>query len=224
MRLLLLGPPASGKGTQAKKLLQHYGWPQISTGDIFRHAYQQKSELGIQAHDNYWGKGLLVPDEITNTLAFQRLQKNDGQNGYILDGYPRTIGQAQALETFFQEQQELKGLKAVRKLDRAIYFACSEEVLVGRATSRLICKDCGTIYGQEILPQQEGHCDRCPGMVYRRADDQEEVVRERLREYQRQTAPLIGFYQHKGLLTEINAGLNVEQVFSRLQQIIEWRC
>lgn len=221
--ILFLGPPASGKGTQAKRLAQQYGWPHISTGDIFRQAYQQKTELGVRAHDNYWGKGLLVPDEMTNALAFERLQKNDCQNGYILDGYPRTLGQAQALEIFFQEQPEQKGLAAVRKLDRAIYFACPEEVLIRRATSRRICQGCGAIYGQEILPQQEEHCDLCPGMVYRRADDQEEVVRERLREYQRQTAPLTGFYQHKGLLIEMNATLNVEQVFSRLQEIIERR-
>ncbi len=126
--IILFGPPAAGKGTQAKKLSEHYHWPHLSTGDMFRDAYTRKTSLGIYAHDQYWSKGILVPDAITNQLAFERLQNEDCRNGFFLDGYPRTLGQAEALEKYLTKHQ--------RSIDGVLNFICDNETVVMRATSR----------------------------------------------------------------------------------------
>ena len=210
--ILLLGPPAAGKGTQAKKLSSWYHWPHISTVDIFRQAYQQQTALGVEAHDTYWGKGLLVPDEVTNKLAFERLNQDDCLQGFILDGYPRTIGQGLALEQYLDASQ--------RALDRVLYFFCPDEILMTRATSRRTCQSCGEIYGGDSVPQQPGVC-HCSSQLYQRADDREEVVRERLLEYQRKTAPLLNFYQTKGIVSPIDASSSIELVFTAAKGIVE---
>ena len=204
--LLFLGPPASGKGTQAKKVASQYGWPHISTGDMFRAASAQGTALGKEAHDLYWGKGHLVPDEITNTLAFERLEQDDCKKGYILDGYPRTLGQATALDHFF-----LQGRKG---LDAVIFFDCSEDVLIKRADSRRVCRSCGAIYGAGTTVCQ------CRGELYQRPDDYPKIVRERLGEYLLKTSCLLEFYRKLGLLREIDASKSEHDVFGDICKLI----
>ncbi len=208
--LLFLGPPASGKGTQAKKVSSQYGWPHISTGDMFRAAYAQRTALGKEAHDTYWRKGLLVPDEITNTLAFERLKQDDCKEGYILDGYPRTLGQATALNHFF-----LQGKKEGRQgLDAVIFFDCSEEVLIERAASRRVCRACGAIYKSGTAVCQ------CLGELYQRPDDYPKIVRERLGEYILKTSCLLEFYRKFGLLREIDATQSEPDVLRDICKLI----
>ena len=211
--LLFLGPPLAGKGTQAKRLSERYGWPQISTGDLFRQAYARKTLLGIQANTLYWGKGNLVPDNLTNQIAFERLTQEDCKKGYILDGYPRTVGQATALESFHSQQGG--------GLDAVIYFNCPERMLVERASSRLVCPGCGMIYGKGSLFPSGGVCGRCQGQIAPRSDDREEIIGERLREYQQKTAPLLPFYQHyHQLVHEINAAWPILEVSLEIEKIL----
>ncbi len=210
---LFLGPPGAGKGTLAKKLSARHGWPHISTGDMFRQAYASKRVLGIRAHDDYWGKGYLVPDGLTNELAFERLRQDDCSKGFILDGYPRTIAQAEALD--HQLQREGKSLEEV------IYFACPSEVLVKRLANRLTCHDCQSIYGLEMRPQKESVCDSCHGELYQRPDDNEEAVRIRLNEYQRKTAPLLGYYAERGLVRTLDASLSVEKAEEEMEKLLQ---
>ncbi len=239
LNLILLGPPGSGKGTQAERISSAYNLPHISTGNIFREAYERKTELGIRAKEEYWGEGFLVPDDITNQLAFERLQQEDCAKGFILDGYPRTIPQAEALERFLagqfsgrqppelsgkrlQEQPSDGGWEAAGKgkqeirgqgIDLALYFSCREETLVSRAAARRMCRGCKAIYGLARMPAQPGRCEDCHGELYRRDDDSPAVVRERLGEYQRKTAPLLEFYRLRGLVKEVDAERSADDVF-----------
>lgn len=212
LNFLIFGPPGAGKGTQAQKISKRYAIPHISTGTIFREAYAQKTDLGREAHDAYWGKGLLVPDELTNKLALVRLQHDDCRTGFILDGYPRTERQADALQKFLSE----KG----KSIDHVLYLKCAEEILIGRIATRFVCRDCNTAYGMEVLPKNKGKCDICPGELYQRLDDGADKIGTRIQEYATKTAPLLEFYQQQGLLKEIDGARHVGEVFEGIEGII----
>lgn len=214
-RLVFLGPPGVGKGTQAKKLSERYGLLQISTGDILREAVQQETPLGVQAQ-SYLKSGKLVPDEIVIGIIGERLKKTSGHlnAGYILDGFPRTVPQAEALD---------KMLKSERvSLDKVLSFSLDETELIHRLSGRRSCPNCHTIYHTEFKPPKKaGVCDRCQVALVMREDDKPETVRERLKVYDRQTAPLLDYYRKKGLLVEVNAEGTVEEVLKRVLQAIE---
>lgn len=212
LNLIIFGPPGAGKGTQAAKISMHYAISHISTGNIFREAYAQKSDLGREAHDMYWGQGLLVPDEITSKLALARLEQDDCQQGFILDGYPRTEGQADALQKFLTEK--------VKSIDHVLHLHCAEEILIGRIATRYVCQDCSTTYGIEILPKVEGKCDNCSGELYQRLDDDADKIGTRIQEYVTKTAPLLKFYQQLKLLKEIDGARHVEEVFKEIERIL----
>ncbi len=212
MNLILLGPPGAGKGTQAAMLRKEYGIPHISTGNMFREAYAAGSELGVTAYEQYWKDGHLVPDELTNELAFERLRRDDSRNGFILDGYPRTLGQAGALEQFLRAEG--------KRLDAVIYFSADEKALVARAAARRICRKCQAVYGL-AKPSLSGACV-CGGELYLRDDDKPEVVRDRLQEYTDKTAPLLEFYE--GKLREITTGeKGAEEVFREVLDSLDYR-
>jgi len=212
LNILIFGPPGSGKGTQAAKISAEYGIPHISTGNIFREAYAQRTALGVEAHDTYWCKGILVPDDVTNRLAFERLQQGDCDAGFILDGYPRTQGQANHLQGFLSSEG--------KSIDHVLYLKCAQEMLVGRIATRFICQDCNATYGMDVLPKMEGKCDICPGELYHRLDDAADKIETRITEYLTKTAPLLDFYQQQGLLREIDGARHVEQVFEEIEKII----
>lgn len=213
LNLLIFGPPGAGKGTQAQKISAQYDIPHISTGTIFRQAYAQGSDLGREAHDVYWGKGILVPDDVTNKLAFARLQQDDCQQGFILDGYPRTQGQADNLQEFLSSEG--------KSIDRVLYLKCAQEMLVGRIATRFVCQDCNATYGMEVLPKEKGKCDVCPGELYQRLDDGADKIGTRIQEYLMKTAPLLQFYQQQGLLREIDGARHVEEVFKEIEKILK---
>ncbi len=212
----MFGAPAAGKGTMAKKVSTEYGWPHISTGDIFRSAYEQGTPMGVEAYDKYWGQGHLVPDELTNGLAFERIRQEDCLNGFVLDGYPRTIGQGFALDEFIAKEK--------REIDIVIHLTCQRNLLLKRATGRRQCRDCGTIYGGGIVPKDAGYCDNCSGELYQRKDDTRKIVGERLKVYREQTAPLLRFYEMLNLVAKTDASLPMEKVFTSIQKIIESEC
>ncbi|MDO8656972.1 MAG: adenylate kinase [Nanoarchaeota archaeon] len=213
LNLLIFGPPGSGKGTQAAKISAEYRIPHISTGTIFREAYAQKTDLGIEVRERYWGRGILVPDDVTNTLAFARLQQDDCQQGFILDGYPRTQGQADNLQEFLSSEG--------KSIDHVLYLKCAQEMLVGRIATRFVCQDCNATYGMEVLPKEKGKCDVCPGELYHRLDDAEDKIGTRITEYLTKTAPLLDFYQQQGLLREIDGAQHVEDVFEEIERILK---
>ncbi len=204
MRLVLLGSPGAGKGTQAKFIQERFGIPQISTGDILRKTVSDHTILGNKA-SGYIQEGKLVPDDLILDMITERLSADDCAKGYILDGFPRTVPQALGLETW------LKGLPS--QLDRVLYFNVPEEVLIQRLEGRRTCRDCGTLYHLVFNPpRQAGICDDCDGELYQREDDQEEIIRRRLETYKVQTAPLIEHYRVRDLLTEINGDGRVESI------------
>ena len=190
MRLILLGPPGVGKGTQAKILIKQYNVPQISTGDILRESVKNQTELGQKAKA-YMDKGDLVPDDIIVALIQERLKQEDTQNGFILDGFPRTVAQAEALEKMLDDLSI--------SIDKIIDIDTDkEDVIVERITGRRICKQCGAIYHiKNMPPKVAGVCDICGGELYQRKDDNEETVRNRLKVYYEQTSPLKDFYKEK---------------------------
>lgn len=196
MFILLMGPPGAGKGTQAAKLVENFKVPHISTGDMFRAAVKEGTELGKQAKA-CMDAGQLVPDSVTIGIVKERLAKADCQTGFILDGFPRTIAQAEALDRTLAE--------LAIKLDRVVNITAPNSELVGRMTGRRICRSRGATYHVAFnAPKQSGVCDKCGGELYQRDDDREETVVNRLSVYQSQTQPLIEYYQDKGLYTEIN--------------------
>ena len=203
MRVVFLGPPGAGKGTQAGRLCADRKWAHISTGDLLREAVAAKSELGLKAR-SFMTSGGLVPDDLVVSIVAERLKKDDCARGFVLDGFPRTVVQAERLE---------KTLGAMeRKLDVALYFATDREVVVRRLSGRRICRKCGANYHvTNIPPKKAGVCDRCGGELYQRDDDQAETVGRRLEVYQQQTAPLIEFYRQRGLLKEISGNLEVKE-------------
>ncbi len=204
MRLVLIGPPGAGKGTQAKFIHKQFGIPQISTGDILRKAVSDHTVLGDKA-SVYIQAGNLVPDDLMLDMVAERLSADDCAKGYILDGFPRTVPQAEGLET------SLKGLGS--QLDHVLYLSVPEEALIQRLTGRQTCRECGSLYHLVFdPPRQPGICDDCRGELYQREDDREDIIAARLETYKAQTAPLIDFYHERGLLTEIDGVGRAENV------------
>lgn len=205
MRLILLGPPGAGKGTQASGIVKKYNIPHISTGDIFRKNIKEGTELGKKAKE-YMDKGLLVPDDIVVAIVKDRLIESDCKDGFLLDGFPRTVAQADALET------ELKNLNM--QLDKVINIEVDKEALIERAVGRRICKECGATYHIKFNPpKQEGVCDVCGGQLYQRKDDTVETVTKRIEVYIEQTKPLIDYYKDKGILANIDGMQSIDKVF-----------
>ena len=212
MRAILLGPPGCGKGTQAKILIDMYGVPQIATGDILREALKKGTPLGVQAQ-SYMDKGQLVPDELVIQIIEERLKQADCGSGFILDGFPRTIAQAEALD------KTLTGMGLT--LEYVFNIDVGYEELVKRLTGRRICKSCGASYHLAFNPPREdGRCDACQGELYQRDDDKEATIRNRLKVYQAQTAPLIDFYQEQKILSSINGVGSIEQITARLKAAV----
>jgi adenylate kinase len=211
LKIILLGPPGSGKGTQAKRLSQDYHIPQISTGDLFREHMSAQTSIGIEAK-KFIEAGQLVPDELVLAMAFDRLDRADCQNGYLLDGFPRTLEQANQLALHQTNQEKLIVLA----------LSVPDEEIIRRAAGRLICQSCGTIYNQNISPPlEEGVCDKCQGVVYRRRDDEPEVVRQRLQTYHKQTQPLINYYNQLGLLSLFDGTQAPDMVHASLKLYID---
>ena len=212
MRAILLGPPGCGKGTQAKILIDTYSIPQIATGDILREALKKGTPLGKQAQ-SYMDKGQLVPDDLVIQIIEERLKQDDCAGGFILDGFPRTIAQAEALD---------KTLTAMGlTLEHVFNIEVGDDELIKRLTGRRICKSCGASYHTIFNPpQKEGRCDTCQGELYQRDDDKEETIRNRLTVYQDQTAPLITFYHEKKILSSIDGVGSIEQITARLKAAV----
>jgi adenylate kinase len=212
VNLVLMGLPGAGKGTQAERIVERYGIPHISTGDMFRAAMKEGTELGLKAK-SFMDKGELVPDEVTIGIVRERLSKNDCQNGFLLDGFPRTVPQAEALEAI------LAGLK--RNIDYVINIDVNKDILMERLTGRRICKDCGATYHLVFNPPTvDGVCDRCGGELYQRADDNAETVQNRLDVNVKQAQPLLDFYQSKGYLQNINGLQEINTVFTDIEQLL----
>jgi adenylate kinase len=208
MNLIFLGAPGAGKGTLATLLSKDYGIPQISTGDLFRAAVKEGSELGKKVK-GIMEKGELVPDSLTVELVEERLAKPDTQQGYILDGFPRTVAQADALAGF-------------QKIDAVINFSISDELVIRRLSGRRVCRSCGAIYHIENMPPKvEGACDRCGGELYIRDDDKIESIKNRLRVYKEQTEPLIAYYREKELLREIDSSTSPEDSLRQIKDLLE---
>jgi len=204
--ILLMGPPGAGKGTQAAELVSEFHIPHISTGDMFRAAVKEGTELGKQAKA-CMDAGQLVSDSITIGIVKERLAKSDCQTGFILDGFPRTVEQANALDTTLADLDI--------KLDRVVNIDVPVESLVNRMTGRRICKGCGATFHVTFNPSTKGtQCDKCDGEIYQRADDTEETVTRRLTVYSDQTKPLIAYYQDQGLYSEIDGRQPIDKVFS----------
>lgn len=211
MNIILFGPPGAGKGTQAKKLVDFYGIPQISTGDILRANVREGTELGLAAKA-YMDKGELVPDKVLIGIIKNRLKEADCKKGFILDGYPRTVPQADALETILEEID--------KPIDVVLNLEVPDEELVGRISGRLMCK-CGASY--HIIsnpPKKDNICDICGGEVFQRADDKAEAVQNRLDVYKKQTQPLINYYKEKGILVTLDGTKDINKVFEDIKAIL----
>jgi len=208
MRIVLLGPPGAGKGTQAIRIAAKYAVPHISTGDIFRANVKEGTPLGKKAKE-YMDKGLLVPDELVCDLVEDRVSKEDCANGYLLDGFPRTVFQAEHFDAFLNGKGE--------ELDHVVDIEVAEDVLLPRMIGRRVCRNCGKPYHIVYTPPKvEGVCDVCGGEVYQRADDTEETVKNRFKVYQDQTAPLIDYYKNSGKLAPIDGGRTQDEVFAEI--------
>ncbi|WP_018873402.1 adenylate kinase [Thioalkalivibrio sp. ALJ16] len=212
MRIVLMGAPGSGKGTQAKKMVATFGIPQISTGDLLRAAVAAETELGKKAK-SAMDAGQLVPDDLVLGLIRDRLQEPDAQKGFILDGFPRNVAQAEALDQMLSDIES--------PLDRAIQIDVPFEELKQRLTGRVSCGDCGAVFNTHTFPpQKEGVCDLCGGELIHRADDNEETVVNRLKVYEEQTQPLIEYYDDHGLLKHINGTRDIELIFDEIRQLL----
>lgn len=212
MVILFLGAPGAGKGTQASLIAKKLNIPHISTGDIFREAVSKGTELGRKAKE-YMDRGELVPDEVVIGIVKERLSQEDCRNGFVLDGFPRTVAQAEALD------KVLEDLGA--KLDFVFNINVSEEEVVRRLTGRRTCRNCNAVYHVEFNPPaKDGICDACGGELYQRDDDKEETVRNRMRVYLEKTAPLIDYYKSKGVLIDINGELPVDGVTKEIEKYL----
>ena len=206
LRTILLGPPGAGKGTQAVKIVEKYNIPHISTGDIFRENIKNKTELGNRAKA-YMDRGELVPDELVVEIATDRLTKDDCKNGFLLDGFPRTIFQAEKLDEFLTKRGE--------KIDKVINIDVEKDALVKRITGRRVCKSCGASYHVvNIPPKKEGVCDLCSGELIQRADDTEETVLNRIDVYNKQTKPLVEYYNKTGVIINIDGNKDLDDVLA----------
>ncbi len=208
MKLILLGAPGAGKGSHAKLISKKYNIPQISMGDIIRENIKQGSELGLK-FKSYADKGNLVPDELVIELLKDRLKKDDCENGYILDGFPRTLAQAEALEN-------------IAEIDKVLLLDCTEETVVQRLSGRRTCKRCGKIFHMTNMPPKvEGICDACKGELFQRDDDNEETIKNRLNVFREQTSPLIEFYKNKNILKTVDANPQLEEAYPNVEKALE---
>ena len=213
MKIIMLGAPGAGKGTQAKRIAEKYGIPHISTGDIFRANIKNQTELGRKAK-SYMDQGALVPDELTLELIMDRFTNDDCKNGYVLDGFPRTIPQAEALTKALADKQDA--------VDYAINVDVPDEAIVSRMSGRRACLACGGTYHIKFNPTKvEGICDACGGELVLRNDDKPETVQKRLDVYHEQTQPLIDYYQTQNILKEVDGTLPMEDVFQEIIAILE---
>ena len=213
MKIIMLGAPGAGKGTQAKMIADKYGVPHISTGDIFRANIKNGTELGMEAK-KYMDQGLLVPDELTVRILLDRVAQDDCKNGYVLDGFPRTIPQAEVLDS------ELT--KLGDHIDYAINVDVPDENIVKRMSGRRACLTCGATYHIEhVPPKKEGICDVCGSELVLRDDDKPETVKNRLDVYHKQTQPLIDFYTEKGVLRSVDGTVDMKDVFAAIVAILE---
>lgn len=212
MNLVLMGLPGAGKGTQAEKIVAKYSIPHISTGDMFRAAMKEGTELGLKAK-SFMDAGQLVPDEVTIGIVRERLSKSDCSKGFLLDGFPRTVAQAEALEEMLADLN--------KKIDYVINIDVDQSILMERLTGRRICKKCGATYHLVFNPPAvEGICDRCGGELYQRADDNEETVQNRLDVNIQQTQPLLSFYEERGYLRNINGQQDINVVFQDIEELL----
>ena len=202
MKLLIIGPQGSGKGTQAKLISEKYKIPHISTGDIFREAAQKGTEIGVRAKEQYWGKGNLVPDDVTIKIVYDRLQQKDCKKGFILDGFPRTMPQAEALDK-------------ITTIDNVIELELTDKEAVKRIVGRRNCKGCGEIFNiYSNKPKKENICDKCGNQLYQRDDDTEEKVKIRLETYHNQTKPIVEHY--KGKVIKVDASEGIEEISKKI--------
>ena len=213
MRIIMLGAPGAGKGTQASRISEKYGIPQISTGDILRSAVREGTELGKKAKE-YMDRGELVPDEIVIGIVRERIVQDDCKKGFILDGFPRTVVQAEALDKMLEEL----GLS----IDYVINIDVPEEEIVKRLTGRRTCRNCQAMYHVIFNPPKKDNvCDKCGGELYQRDDDKEETIRARLEVYKKQTAPLIDYYSKKGKLVNIDGTKSIDEIFEEIVRVLE---
>ncbi|SHJ49556.1 Adenylate kinase [Clostridium amylolyticum] len=212
MKIVLLGPPGAGKGTQAKSICNRYNIPHISTGDIFRKHMAENTPLGIEARKHI-DIGHLVPDKVTIDMLLERLKNEDCKDGYLLDGFPRTVLQAEALQQFLESNNE--------RLTTALLIEVPREFIIERMTGRRVCPSCGASYHTKFNPPQiQDKCDICGSDIMQRKDDTEETVRERLDVYESQTQPLIDFYENKNLLSKVDGTKAINAVFESICEIL----
>ena len=213
MNIVLMGPPGAGKGTQAEFIKKEYPIPHISTGDMFRDAVSRETELGKEAK-KYMDAGKLVPDTVTIGIVEQRLAEDDCKTGFLLDGFPRTTVQAEALDRVLSNTS--------RKIDVAINITVPNEILIKRLSGRVSCKECKVVYNLQSNPSNtEGICDKCGGELIQRSDDQGETVAERLKVYQEQTNPLVAYYSRQNVLQEIDGNRDSNLVFADIKNRLE---
>lgn len=212
MKLLIMGRPGAGKGTQAVNIREYYNIPHISTGDMFRAAIKNQTKLGLEAK-SYMDKGALVPDEVTIGIVEERLLADDCKDGFLLDGFPRTIAQAEALDAFLKKN----GIK----LDAVLDVNVPQEILVRRMVGRRVCKNCGATFHVEFnAPKVEGICDNCGSPLIQRADDTEATAKNRLTVYDNQTAPLLEFYKNQNILKTVNGDQPLDKVFDDIKVVL----
>lgn len=212
MKIILLGPPGAGKGTQAKSISNRYFIPHISTGDIFRKNISENTPLGIEAK-SYMDDGQLVPDEVTINMVRDRLNQEDCKNGYLLDGFPRTVSQAEALQDFLKKKDQ--------KLDTALCIEVPREFILERMTGRRVCPSCGASYHTKFNPPVNRKCELCGSDVVQRKDDTAETVKERLDVYDRETQPLIDFYKNIDLLSVVDGTKAINEVFGSICSLLD---
>ena len=212
LRTILLGAPGAGKGTVAAKIIKEYNIPHISTGDIFRDNLKRQTELGLRAQE-YMTRGELVPDDLTCEIATTRLLEDDCKNGFLLDGFPRTVYQAEKLQEFLEEHGQ--------KLDKVVQLVVDNDLLIKRLTGRRVCKNCGaTFHVITIPPKEEGICDVCGEPLIQRADDTEETAVNRLKVYEEQTSPLVEYYEAKGVLAPLDGAGTPDEVFQNILNVL----
>jgi len=212
LRLILLGPPGAGKGTQAARICQKYGIPHISTGDIFRKHIKEGTDFGKKAQE-YMNRGELVPDDLVLEIAEARLMEEDCRSGFLLDGFPRTVRQAEQLDRFLNEKN--------LSIDKVLDIDVDKEALMTRLIGRRVCRNCGATYHVITMPpEKEGVCDICGGELYQRSDDTAATVENRIEVYTAQTMPLIEYYKNLGKIARIDGGAELEDVFKDIVRVL----